>query len=287
MAASDYERMARAIAYIESHLQEQPRLEDIARAVSLSPYYFQRVFSRWAGVSPKRLTQYLTLRYAQGRLDESETVLNATYDAGLSSTSRLHELFVGLIAATPAEYRSGGQGMTIRHGLAESPFGWCFVARTDRGIARLCFVSDPNDPAPLALLTGDWPAGTLVRDDADAAEALFRVFSPAVETAPRDRGLGTYVKGTDFQIKVWEALLTIPPGSVSTYGRIAKAIGSPGAYRAVGHAVSLNPIAYLIPCHRVIRQTGALGGYRWGTDRKAAILAWEGLRTGSGMADAS
>ena len=289
MAIEDYDRIARAIRFIESNLLDHPDLDEIAAASELSPFHFQRLFSRWAGVSPKRLSQYLTFRYAQRRLEGMDSVMNATYDSGLSSLSRLHELFVRIAGVTPAQYRDRGRGMTISYGYSDSPFGHCFIASTDRGITRIAFTDDLGDPQPLGLLRQDWPDAEVYEDSRVAADFAGQIFrgpgeppeGPAAMEHRSPGVLAAFVKGTAFQLKVWEALLTIPPGRTLTYGRIAAAVGSPGASRAVGNAVGDNPVAFLIPCHRVIRSTGALGGYRWGTERKASMLTWEAVRAGS------
>lgn len=271
MATNDYQRIEQAIRYLEGHFRAQPRLADVAAQTGLSEFHFQRLFQRWAGISPKRFLQCLTAGYAEQLLRESPSLLEATYGAGLSSPSRLHGLFVNLHAVTPAEWRDGGAGLTIRHGLHDTPFGRCLLALTDKGICHLGFVDDAGRGA-LAELRAQWPGARLQADDAGTHAVAARIFSRAPAAgAP----LHLWVRGTNFQVKVWEALLRIPAGALASYGDVARALDMPQASRAVGSAVAQNAIAYLIPCHRVIRQTGLVGDYRWGTTRKKAMLAWE------------
>jgi AraC family transcriptional regulator, regulatory protein of adaptative response / methylated-DNA-[protein]-cysteine methyltransferase len=272
--ARDYERIARAIEYLRGHAEDQPDLGAAARHVNLSEHHFQRLFTRWAGVSPKRFLQYLTLEHAKSRLAAARGVLDLAGTVGLSGPGRLHDLFVTLEAVTPGEYRAGGTGLDIRYGVHESPFGAALIAITGRGICSLRFVDGPGDGAE--QLRRDWPEAGLRHDPAATApvsERLFRPLSPAP-----GRALALLVKGSNFQVKVWRALLELPFGTVATYGEIAGRIGAPGSARAVGTAVGANPIAWLIPCHRVIRESGALGGYLWGAERKAAMLGWEAAR---------
>jgi AraC family transcriptional regulator of adaptative response/methylated-DNA-[protein]-cysteine methyltransferase len=268
----DYRRIAKAILYLENHVLEQPSLEDIAEQVHLSPYHFQRLFTRWAGVSPKRFLQFLTLEHAK-QLLKSGTQLDATFQAGLSSPSRLHDLFVAVDAVTPGEYKALGSGLEIAYGLHPSPFGECLLAVTERGLCALSFVDEADPRAALQDLRRRWSRARLLEDNERTAAMIRRVFDSSAESnhAP----IPLLLKGTNFQIKVWEALLRIPPGAVTSYSRLATAIGNPAAGRAVGSAVGANPIAYLIPCHRVILSTGAFGNYRYGALRKKAILGWE------------
>ena len=268
----DYSRIEKAIRYLEEHVYDQPGLEQVARQVHLSSYHFQRLFTRWAGVSPKRFLQFLSLEHAK-RLLESSTQLDAAYQTGLSSPSRLHDLFVSVDAVTPGQYKAMGSGLEIAYGVHPSPFGECLLAVTDRGLCSLSFV-DEKSPESLVLdLHRRWPRARFLEDRTRTAAMILRIFdSPAGQNrAP----VPLLLKGTNFQIKVWEALLRIPPGSVTSYHRLAGTIGNPAASRAVGSAVGANPIAYLIPCHRVILSTGAFGNYRYGTTRKKAILGWE------------
>jgi len=268
--APDYDRVARAIGYIEAHAREQPTLDTVAAAVGLSPHHFHRLFRRWAGITPKRFLQLLTVEEARRRLDESRSVLHTAYDVGLSGPGRLHDLFVALDGVTPGEYRNGGRDLVIRYGVANSPFGAAVVGRTDRGVCHLSFHDAPrgfSGPSRDTALGDEWPGARFRRDDAVAAAVVAAVFDG-------DR-LPLHVPGTNFQAHVWEALLRIPEGGVTCYQDLATAVGRPGATRAVASAVARNRVAWLIPCHRVIRKTGEAGGYRWGTGRKRAMLAWE------------
>jgi AraC family transcriptional regulator of adaptative response/methylated-DNA-[protein]-cysteine methyltransferase len=275
MRTNDYERIARAIVYLEDHAVEQPSLGAVARAAGLSEFHFQRLFRRWAGVSPKRFLQFVTAQRAKRRLQGGGTVLETAYDVGLSGPGRLHDLLVSTEAVTPGEVRAAGTGVAIRWGRHATPFGDCLIATTPRGVCHLSF--HDGDIAPgLERLRHDWPAARLIRDQAGTARLVARVFG----TGSRRSGapLALHVRGTNFQLKVWEALLRIPAAETTTYGTIAAAVDAPGAARAVGSAVGDNPIAFVIPCHRVLRGTGALGGYRWGLERKRAMLAWESAR---------
>ncbi|HSE06994.1 MAG TPA: methylated-DNA--[protein]-cysteine S-methyltransferase [Methylomirabilota bacterium] len=276
--ARDYERIARAIGYLQRHANEQPGLAAAARHVNLSEHHFQRLFTRWAGVSPKRFLQYLTLEHAKSRLAGERGVLDVAGAVGLSGPGRLHDLFVTLEAMTPGEYRAGGAGLAIRYGLHDSPFGAALIAVTARGICALRFVDGPGPGVD--QLRRDWPDAELRHDPAAIAPVSERLFRP-LAPAP-GRPLALLVKGTNFQVKVWRALLELPFATVATYGDIAGRIGAPGAARAVGTAVGANPVAWLIPCHRVIRESGALGGYRWGAERKAAMLGWEAAHASVG-----
>jgi AraC family transcriptional regulator, regulatory protein of adaptative response / methylated-DNA-[protein]-cysteine methyltransferase len=277
---SDYERIERAIAYIADHVVEQPRLEDVAAHLHLSPYHFQRLFRRWAGTTPKRFLQVMTLERSKQLLNESGSLLDLTGAVGLSSSSRLHEHFVRIEAMTPGDYARRGEGLAIRYGCHETPFGNVFIALTARGICRVAFVDGDNLDECRAELETSWPMAALHRDDAvtlHVAEAMAGATPPA---AP----LTLQVTGTNFQLAVWRALLTVPPGAVVSYARLAGALGRPQSARAVGNAVAANPIAVLIPCHRVIRTSGALGDYRWGQARKRTIQAWERVRLDPGTA---
>ena len=276
-APRDFERVARAIAYLNRHAERQPGLAEVARHVHLSEHHFQRLFTRWAGVSPKRFLQYLTLEHAKARLADTASLLELAGDVGLSGPGRLHDLFIALDALSPGEYKAGGAGLTITYGLHASPFGDCVIATTPRGVCGLKFVDDRKGPA--AGLREDWPEAKLVRDDDATSAIVRRIFDPLAtgHGAP----LAVAVKGTNFQLQVWRALIALPFGGLATYGGIAHALGRPTAARAVGTAVGANPVAWLIPCHRVIRESGALSGYRWGIDRKSAMLGWEAVRAGA------
>ena len=280
MLASDYPRIERAIQFLEANYQEQPSLEQIARSVHLSKFHFQRVFTRWAGLSPKQFLQVLTLDHAKRVLADSRSVLDATFSAGLSSPGRLHDLFITHEAITPGEYKGRGAGLTLQYGLHPNPFGLCLLAISPRGICALRFLEKGEVREALAELRSQW-AGAELRENSAATQPFAeRIFSPA--QWERGRPLHLVVKGTNFQIKVWEALLRIPLGGMVSYGDIAAHIERPHAARAVGNAVGENPIAFLIPCHRVILSSGAIGNYRYGTPRKKAILAWEAGKVGSG-----
>lgn len=273
---SDYDRIAKAIVYLTERVREQPTLEELAAQVHLSPFHFQRLFSRWAGTTPKRFLQVLTLELGKNLLQESGSLLEVADALGLSSTSRLHEHFVQLEAVTPGEYRGKGAGLLIEHGMHDTPFGKLFVAQTGRGVCRAAFLDeDEQVPEQLAVLRKTWPLATYKTN-----VAATKSVAQAVAASPADarRPLSLHVAGTNFQIAVWRALLRIPSGSAVSYGQIAAAVGSPRAVRAAGTAIGANPVAFLIPCHRVIQQSGALGGYRWGLPRKQALQVWERLR---------
>ena len=271
--SADYTLVAQAIRYLGRNFQEQPSLDELAELLHISPFHLQRVFSRWAGISPKRFVQFLTVDYAKARLLDAQSVLDAAYDAGLSSPGRLHDLFVALEAVTPGEYKSKGAGLTIHVGQHSTPFGECLLAATSRGIVALNFL-DPDHTWEQALheLHNTWAAATITIDPSMTAPLAERIFSPQDSQLPPLRIL---VKGTNFQVKVWEALLHVPRGAVCTYADIARTIHQPTAARAVGSAVGANAVAYLIPCHRVIRQGGVVSDYRWGATRKRAIIGWE------------
>ena len=276
--ARDYARIESAILYLEARFREQPTLDEVAGAAGLGPHHFQRLFRRWAGISPKRFGQFLTLDYARAQLEASASVLDAAFDAGLSGPSRLHDLFVTYEAMSPGAFKRGGAGVEIAWGVHPSPFGPCFVGLTGRGICALGFAegegADDAD-AVRAEFEGRWPAARF-REDADAtAPVAARIFAGQPDgSAP----LPLVACGTNFQLKVWEALLRIPPGRVTSYQALARALGLPRSARAVGGAVAANPISYLIPCHRVIRRTGRISNYEWGPARKRVMLGWEAAR---------
>ncbi|MEE3715792.1 methylated-DNA--[protein]-cysteine S-methyltransferase [Tumidithrix elongata RA019] len=277
----DYDRIAKAIAFMRENHLRQPDLATIAEHLHLSEYHFQRLFTRWAGISPKRFLQYLTVEYAKSRIAETKNLLDLSVDVGLSSSSRLHDLFVNLEAMSPGEFKSGGAGLQIFYGIHDTLFGRCAIATTTRGICTLQFL----DVADLDLATQniesllrlEWPQAEILYDPKATQFACDRIFCPTLckNDAPENEPLKLFVKGTNFQIQVWRALLNIPFGAIATYQNLAEAIGRPTAARAIGNAVGSNPIAYIIPCHRVLRASGELGGYRWGCDRKMSILGWE------------
>ncbi len=270
----DYARVERAIRFVEANRDRQPDLTQIADSVHLSEYHFQRLFRRWAGITPKRFLQFLTKEDAKRRLRESASVLEAALASGLSGAGRLHELLVECEAVTPGEVRRGGEGLEIRYGFHPSPFGECLLAATPRGICALRFVGPAGHTAELEALVREWPKARWIRDPDQTGVLAGRAFTGRPDG--RVQGpLTLHLRGTNFQIKVWEALLCLPEGSVTTYSALARSIGQPGAARAVGSATGRNPIALLIPCHRVLRSVGDITGYRWGGSRKQAILAWE------------
>ena len=265
-----YQLIEQAIQYIETNVHRQPELDEIASAIGLSEYHFQRLFTRWAGISPKRFMQFLTKEHAKDLLARSENLLETTHQVGLSSLGRLHDLFVNAEAVTPGEYKSHGAGLTIHYGLHLTPFGKCLIATTERGVCHLSFVETSEGNA-IDNLVADWNQAKMIEDYKTTAPLIDRIFS----TPTPDTPLKLHLRGTNFQIKVWEALLKIPAGALTTYEQIAAQIGNPNALRAVGTAVGHNPIAVLIPCHRVIRKSGEFGNYRYGPARKKALLAKE------------
>lgn len=275
----DYARIEQAILYLERNFRDQPALKDVAESIGLSEYHFQRLFTRWVGISPKRFLQYLTKEYALRLLEQSEDILEAAYQSGLSGPGRLHDLLVNTEAVTPGEYKQRGAGLTILYGFHPTPFGECLLAVTDRGICHLAFVEEGGRPRALSELTNQWARASLVEDPRATGPLVERIFAP--QGGQGLPPLNLYLKGTNFQIKVWQALLQIPAGSVVSYENVAAAIGMPGAARAVSNAVAHNPIPVIIPCHRVIRKMGAMGGYRYGTARKKAMLGWEMARAGA------
>ena len=271
---NDYERVANVIRFLDRHHTDQPDLDELAAAAGLSPFHFHRLFSAWAGVTPKDFLQCLTLEHVKKLLLEGSTVFDAALNAGLSGPGRLHDLCVTLEATSPGEMKSGGAGMEIDYGFAQTPFGEALIAETKRGICHLSFVNGQGRNGARNLLASQWPNAKLNRNDARIAE-----FSATVFTQPSDnrsrRPLRAFVRGTPFQLRVWRALLRVPTGSLTTYGRLAEAIGQSKAARAVGSAVGANPISFIIPCHRVIRETGALGNYGGGRIRKQVMVGWE------------
>ncbi|MBI4757079.1 MAG: methylated-DNA--[protein]-cysteine S-methyltransferase [Betaproteobacteria bacterium] len=274
--AHDYTRVATMIAWLRQHAAQRPSLADLARQAGVSEFHVQRLFTRWAGVSPKRFLQTLALEDIRRRLADSRNVLELADDAGLSGAGRLHDLVVTLEAVSPGELRSGGAGVEMAYGFHDTPFGQCLLAQTARGVCALRFGDGREEQ--VGALGADWPGAGLVRDDGATAGTAARIFGPLQRG--RRAPLALLVRGTNFQIQVWRALLRIPFGALTTYGAVAQAIGHPRAARAVGSAVGANPVAWLIPCHRVLRESGALGGYRWGETRKAALLGWEAAHMG-------
>lgn len=269
-----FSRIAQAIEYIQVNFQQQPTLEEVAEKVHLSPFHFQRLFSDWAGTSPKKFLQYISLEHAKKLLQNHHTSLVETaYQTGLSGTSRLHDLFITIEGMTPGEYKNGGKNLTIHYSFAESPFGNLIVASTHKGICYMAFQEDESQA--LAELQAKFPNANFSRKlDILQQNALF-IFQHDWSKLPQ---IKLHLKATEFQLKVWETLLKIPMGNLSTYGSIAQQIEKPYACRAVGTAIGSNPVAFLIPCHRVIQSSGAIGGYMWGSTRKKAIIGWEGAK---------
>ena len=282
--ARDYARIEAAILYLEEHFRDQRELGEVAEAAGLGPHHFQRLFRRWAGISPKRFGQYLTLDYAKAQLEASASILDAAYDAGLSGPSRLHDLFVTYEAMSPGAFKRRGEGVEIAYGLHPSPFGPCFVGQTERGICALGFADggEGNGEAVRAEFERRWPAARFHENRAATAHVAARIFGerPADSTPLR-----LAVAGTNFQLKVWEALLRIPPGRITSYHALGQALGLPRSARAVGGAVAANPVSYLIPCHRVIRHTGRISHYEWGRSRKRVMLGWEAAHFGPAASD--
>ncbi|PQV56947.1 DNA-O6-methylguanine--protein-cysteine S-methyltransferase /transcriptional regulator Ada [Defluviimonas denitrificans] len=271
-----YAVIARALRLIDAEGGTAMPLDDLARALNMSPAHFQRVFTRWVGVSPKRYQQYLTLDLAKRLLEERHTVLDAADGAGLSGGGRLHDLFIRWEAMSPGEFARAGEGLRIHWGWSDSPFGPALLMATDRGICGIGFAAETGAEATMADLLGRWPKADFVEDPMMLRPLALSAFGASADPAP------VFAIGAPFQIKVWEALLAIPSGHVTTYTDLATAIGNPRAVRAVGTAVGRNPVSWLIPCHRALRKTGELGGYHWGLPIKRALLAWEAARSDAG-----
>lgn len=265
----DFARIARAIRYIDTHYRSQPRLAAIAAAAHLSEFHFNRLFRRWAGIIPRQYLAFVTARAVRGTLHATTSVLEAAYAVGLSGPGRLHDLLVTLEAVTPGELKSAGAGIRLSAGFSDTPFGRALFASTPRGLAHLSFVEAGGEGEALARLQDSWPRAPVSRDDAAAAALAARIWGGG------GGRLTLSVRGTNFQLKVWQALLEL--GGPTTYAQLGRRTGMPGAVRAIGAACGANPVAWLIPCHNVLRSDGALGGYHWGEDRKRAILAWEAL----------
>ena len=268
----DFRRIARAIRFIAAHVREQPRLSAIAASAGLSEFHFNRLFRRWAGVTPRQYLAFLTARSARGALALDSSVLEAAYAAGLSGPGRLHDLLVTLDAVTPGELKARGAGLEIRYGFTDTPFGTALIGSTARGVCHLGFEDRDRERAAAAELAARWERARLTRSDEGAQRLALEIFG--ADRAERGVPLRLAVKGTNFQLKVWEALLAVGARGPTTYAEVARAAGAAGAERAVGNAVGANPVAWLIPCHHVLRTDGSLGGYRWGEERKRAMLAW-------------
>ena len=293
----DYDRVAQSIHYLSGHVHEQPSLDEMAAHVHLSKYHFQRLFKRWAGITPTQFLQYLTVEYAKERLLQADSIFNASLDVGLSGAGRLHDHFINIEAMTPGQYKAQGEGLNISYGFHPTSFGLCLLAATERGICALRFVEangfhiqEPvdetlgglrSDHETLSEISAEWPAATLREDPSVTQPLVDRIF--ATESTKRNEPFHLQVKGTNFQVNVWEALLTIPAGSLVTYQSVAERMGQPKAVRAVASAVAKNPIGYLIPCHRVIAKAGQIHRYRWGDVRKKAIVGWEAAQESQEM----
>lgn len=276
-AAIDYKRIEKAIQFLSDNFHSQPSLKQIAARIHVSEYHFQRIFSRWVGISPKRFLQFLTKEYAKSLLEKSINLLDVTYESGLTSPGRLHDLFVSCEAVTPGEYKARGAGLEITYGYHATPFGECILAKTSRGICGLSFVQNDNRRSVFLDLEQRWGNARLIQDPEVTRPFINRIFNPSEE--PKSLRLHLVLSGTNFQIKVWEALIKIPMGAVVSYEDVAAHIGMPRACRAVGNAVGSNPISFAIPCHRVIRKTAEFGNYGGGVARKLAILGWEAVRS--------
>lgn len=275
MKQDDFDRIANAISYIQEHFREQPDLDEVAAHVNLSPFHFQRLFSNWAGVSPKKFLQYTSIEYAKRLLGEQQaTLFDTALETGLSGTGRLHDLFVNLEGMTPGEYKNGGELLNITYQFAETLFGTVLIAATQKGLCHLMFINTHNEA--LEELRNRFPKATFLEGQHPFHEQALQLLN-GMEINPKSP-IRLHLKGTAFQLKVWEALLRIPNGELSSYGKLASVIEQPTASRAVGTAIGDNPIAYLIPCHRVLQASGKLGGYRWGTPRKSLMIGWEAVK---------
>ena len=275
----DYSRIEKAIVYINNNFREQPSLKEISTAVNMTPFHFQRLFSEWAGVSPKKFLQYVSLRYAKHLLQRNNTLMDVSHTIGFSSSSRLHDLFINIEGMTPGEFKNGGACLTINYSFKESPFGNIIIASTNKGVCYIHFQN--NESIAFRDLKACFPCAAYHRTEDNYQKDALSIFQKNWSQIDQ---IKLHLRGTRFQIKVWESLLKIPTGGLSTYGDIAKKIGNPKAARAVGTAIGANPIAFLIPCHRVIQSNGKFGGYMWGANKKMAIIGWEAAKTNQGNA---
>ena len=267
---TEYEKIESAIKYIRAHFKEQPDLDAVARSVYLSSFHFQRMFKEWAGVSPKKFLQYISIEHAKKLLQDDFSLADTSFDTGLSGTSRLHDLFISIEGMTPGEFKNGGKGLLIQYSHAESPFGEILIASTSKGICHLSF--EESGKSAMQTLEKEFPQAQFRQKTDYFQQDALTIFTNDWNNLPQVK---LHLKGTPFQLKVWQSLLRIPYGGLRTYASIAESIDQPRASRAVGSAIGSNPVAYLIPCHRVIRSTGVVGEYHWGTERKSAILGWE------------
>lgn len=272
-----YQQIARAIEHLTANFREQPSLNELADKANLSEFHFQRLFTEWAGVSPKKFSQYLTLEHAKNKLRNGAPLIDVAHESGLSGTGRLHDLFVTIEGVTPGQFKKAGSGLVLSYGLFDSPFGRYVLGAINGKIALLHFLNDADEPETILKIA--WPETTL-RNEPDVIKPLADQIFPVMGEFSQlpTKPLPVLLRGSAFQLKVWEALLKIPEGQLASYDQIAEAIGQPTASRAVGTAIGSNPVGYLIPCHRVIKKTGLFGGYRWGSDRKQAMLGWEAAR---------
>lgn len=271
----NYERIAKAIAFIKANFKSQPNLDEVAEVVHLSPFHFQRLFSEWAGTTPKKFLQYISIEHAKSLLQQKQaTLFDAANETGLSGTGRLHDLFINIEGMTPAEYKNGGKNLSINYSFTDSPFGKLIVASTPKGICYIAF--DNHEGDAIKGLMMKFPNAHLQQQNDSFQQNALAIFQNDWSKLSQ---IKLHLKGTDFQLKVWEALLKIPMGKLTTYGSIAEQIGTPTASRAVGTAIGSNPVAFLIPCHRVIQSSGNFGGYMWGPTRKTAIIGWESAKT--------
>lgn len=274
--SNDYNKIEKAISFIEENFRSQPDLEQIAASVHLSKYHFDRLFKRWAGVSPLQFLKFLTLDYTKQRLANSASVLDSALDAGLSGPGRLHDLFVSFDAMTPGDFKRQGDGLKISYGFYNTPFGPCILAKTERGICHLGFIEEEEQVDSLTYIRDLWPGAVLTKKSRDIQSIARQIFSPG--PANSNKPFTLHLKGTNFQVKVWQALLKIQEGRVVSYQDVAKHLGCPSASRAVAGAIASNPVGYLIPCHRVIAKTGQIYKYRWGSTRKKALIGWEAAK---------
>lgn len=277
MENKSYNTIACALEYISTHWEDQPELEDVARSVGMNEFNFQKLFTNWVGISPKKFLSVLTLEQAKSRLGDNQSILHAALDTGLSGPSRLHDLFVNYEAMTPGEFKKQACGLVIKYGWHEGTFGKTLIMVTDRGLCGLAFLDDRGEEAVFLDMANRWPKATIVEDSLETRDYMEMIFATDHSKASLNgKNLKLFLKGTEFQVKVWQALMELPRGGLTTYGDIAKKLGMPsGASRAIGTAVGMNPVSWIIPCHRVIRNTGYLGGYRWGLPRKLAMMGYE------------
>lgn len=271
---TDYQRIAKAISYISEHFQEQPELDQVAKEVFLSPFHFQRLFKEWAGVSPKKFLQFISIQHAKKLLLQQRSLAEASFETGLSGTSRLHDLFISIEGMTPGEFKNGGEQLTINYSFSETPFGKIIIASTQKGICHLAFAE--SERLAFEQLRKKFPKASFHQKSVPLHNAIERIFYNGRKNLSQ---IKLHLKGTPFQLKVWETLLKIPFGQVTTYADIADSLHYPKAARAVGSAVANNPVAFLIPCHRVIKSTGVIGDYHWGAVRKTAVIGWEAAKT--------